>query len=279
MATISDQSMLPIYDSSRRRNPLLSDLADLVAYRDLLRLLIRRNIVTRYKRSVLGIAWTMLNPLLMMMAMALVFSQIFTSAVRYYPIYILTGLLLWSFFSQTSTAVMTELLWGGSVLQRIYVPRTIFAFSALGTGLVNFVLSLVPLLLLMIVFGAPLTAALFWLPAAMALVALFALGLGLFLSTLAVQFGDVVEMYGFLLTPWLYLTPIIYPIDIIPAENRWLFLLNPMYYFVEVFRAPIRDGQLPDPSLILVAAALAVSSLLGGLWFFLRKVDDLVSRL
>jgi ABC-2 type transport system permease protein len=279
MATISDQSMLPIYDSARRRNPLLSDLADLVAYRDLLRLLIRRNIVTRYKRSVLGIAWTMLNPLLMMVAMALVFSQIFTSTVRYYPIYILTGLLLWSFFSQTSTAVMTELLWGGSVLQRIYVPRTIFAFSALGTGLVNFALSIVPLLLLMIVFGAPLTAALFWLPAAMALVALFALGLGLFLSTLAVRFGDVVEMYGFLLTPWLYLTPIIYPIDIIPAENRWLFLLNPMYYFVEVFRAPIHGGQLPDPSLILVAAALAVSSLLGGLWFFLRKVDDLVSRL
>lgn len=278
MAAIPDQSSLPVYDSARRV-PLLTDLGDLVIYRDLLRLLIRRNIVTRYKRSVLGIAWTMLNPLLMMVAMALVFSQIFTAAVQHYPIYILTGLLLWGFFSQTSTAIMTELLWGGSVLQRIYVPRTIFAFSALGTGLVNFVLSLVPLLLLMLVFGAPLTAALLWLPVAMTLVALFVLGLGLVLSTLAVQFGDVVEIYGFLLTPWLYLTPIIYPIDIIPAENRWLFLLNPMYYFAEIFRAPIRDGQVPDLSLILVAAALAIGSVLGGLWFFLRKADDLVSRL
>jgi ABC-2 type transport system permease protein len=279
MATISDHLAVPVYDSARMRSPLLADLRALIVYRDLLLLLIRRNIVARYKRSVLGIAWTMLTPLLMMASMALVFSQLFITSVEHYPVYILSGLLLWTFFSQTSTAVMTELLWGRSILQRVYVPRSIFAFSALGTGLVNFALSLVPLLLIMLALGVPLTLALLWVPVAMALVALFALGLGLFLSTLAAQFADIIEMYQILLSTWLYLTPIIYPLTIIPAEHRWLFLLNPMYYFVELFRTPILQGRLPDLPVILTAVAIALGSVLGGLWFFLRKVDDLVTRL
>jgi ABC-2 type transport system permease protein len=130
-----------------------------------------------------------------------------------------------------------------------------------------------------LVTGAPFTPALLALPAAVLLLAVFVLGLGLVLSTLAVQFGDVVDMYQILLTAWMYLTPIIYPIEIIPPENRWLFLLNPMYYFIEIFHALILNGQLPEAWITLTAVAIALISLAFGLWFFLSKADDLVYRL
>jgi ABC-type polysaccharide/polyol phosphate export permease len=279
VGTIQKPRQLPIYDSAQLANPLLDDLSALVKYRDLLVRLVLRNITTRYKRSLLGVAWTMINPLMTMLVMALVFSSLFTGRVSYYPIYVLSGLVAWGFFAQTTGSIMTELIWGGSLLQRVYVPRTIFAFSALGTGLVNFALSLVPLLLLLLVFGAPLTPMLAFVPVAMLLLSMFTLGLGLVLSTLAVQFGDVVEMYQIVLVAWMYLTPIIYPITIIPEEFRSLFLLNPMYYMIEIFRAPIWQGQLPDPETTLIAAALALTTLLGGLWFFVRKADEIAYRI
>jgi len=139
----------PIYDSSVRRAPALYEFRELWRYRNLIYQLVRRDIVTRYKRSALGIAWTMLNPLGMTIVLSIVFSQVF-GANESYAAYVLTGLIPWTFFSQTTNASMIGLVWGGSLLKRIYIPRTAFAVSAIGTGLVNFVLSLVPLFIIMI---------------------------------------------------------------------------------------------------------------------------------
>jgi ABC-2 type transport system permease protein len=279
MGAAPGQTKLPIYDSGALRHPVAEDLSQLRQRSDLLWRLIQRNITTRYRRSLLGVAWTMLNPLLTTLVMAIVFSQLFVSQIDHYAVYVLSGLVVWGFFAQTSAAIMTELIWGGGLLHRVYLPRTIFAFAALGTGLVNVGLAIAPLLGVMVVTGAPLTPALVALPVAILLLAGFTLGLGLILSTLAVQFGDVVDMYQILLTAWMYLTPIIYPIEIIPETYRWLLLLNPMFYFVELFRAPIQYGQLPDLPTVLVSLAIALVTLAGGLWFFLSKADDLVYRL
>jgi len=138
----------PVYDSAANASPALTEIQELKHYRYLLKQLVRRDIVARYKRSALGVAWTMLNPLGTMLIMTFVFSNLFKS-VQSYPVYILSGLIAWNFFAQGTNAAMSGLVWGGSLMQRIYLPRTIFGVSAIGTALVNLLLSIIPLLLVM----------------------------------------------------------------------------------------------------------------------------------
>jgi len=269
---------VPIYDSAQRRSALVEEFLALVRYRDLLVQLISRNIKTRYKRSVLGILWTMLNPLLMMLVLTAVFSRLFRFSTTYYAVYALAGIILWNFFAQTTMQAMSELLWGGSLLHRIYVPRAIFAVTAVGTGLINLLLSLIPLLVIMLITGVPMTPSLVFLPVPIILVAMFALGLGLFLSTISVYFADVMEMFQILVSIWMYLTPIMYPKEVIPEQYRWLFNLNPMYHLLELFRAPIWIGWLSGPKTVLAGTVAAVVTLVFGWWFFTRKTDEFSYR-
>ncbi|MGH9842013.1 MAG: ABC transporter permease [Blastocatellia bacterium] len=267
-----------VYDSAERRLPVLDQFRELVRYRDLLKHLIVRNIKTRYKRSALGILWTLLNPLLMMLVLTVVFASIFQIRMERYAVYALTGLILWNFFAQTTSNSMSELLWGGNLMSRIYMPRAVFAVTALGTGLVNLLLSLVPLVAIMVLTGAPPGASILFLPVPILLTAMFALGVALFLSRLAIYFADVLEMYQILLTAWMYFTPIIYPKEIAPAHLRVLFNFNPMYHLVETFRAPVHQGTYAGVKTLSAAAAVSAITLILGWWFFSRKADEIAYR-
>jgi ABC-type polysaccharide/polyol phosphate export permease len=269
---------LPVYDSAQRRPPLVGEFTDLLRHRELIVQLVGRNIKTRYKRSVLGVAWTMLNPLMMTIILALVFSELFRFPMRHYPVYLLCGTVFWNFFAQTTLSAMSELVWGGGLLNRIYVPRAIFAATALGTALVNLFLSLPPLFLVIWFMGAPLKPALLFLPVAILLAALFSFGVGLILSTLSIQFADVVEMYQILLPAMYFLTPIIYPLDYISEPRRWLFKLNPVYYLLEVFRQPIYEGRLPSMRVFDLALIVSVGTAALGWWLFTRKANQFAYR-
>jgi ABC-2 type transport system permease protein len=263
-----------IYDSAKRGSPALEELRGIFRYRDLVFQLVRRDVLTRYKRSVLGIAWTMLQPLGMMIILTLVFSTLFSN-VRGYPTYILSGLIAWTFFSQTTNAIIAQTVWGGQLFRRIYLPRTAFAVSSIGTGLVNIGLSLVPLFVIMVVTGTKLHWSIFFTPVVLILLAAFALGVGLIISTLAVFFPDVSEMYQIILLAWMYLTPIIYPEDIIPQAYRyWLFNLNPMYHLVKIFRMPLYDGLLPDWKALFVGTVISLLTLAIGWFVYARKADE-----
>lgn len=257
---------------------MVEELREIIRFRELLAQLVERNLLVRYKRSVLGLAWTMLNPLLMMTILTVVFSNLFRLSTVHYPVYVLSGLIVWSFFSQSTLTGMNELLWGSGLLQRIYIPRTVFVLAAVCTGIVNLLFALVPLALIMLLTGVPLSPALLFLPVSIALTAMFATGTALLLSILAVSFVDLVDIYQVALTAWLYLTPIIYPKEIIPDSLQWLFYLNPMYYFLEMFRLPIYAASLPALETLLPAAALAVSVLALGWWVFTRNADGLAYR-
>src|SRR5262249_10619686 len=151
---------------------MVEELLELWRYRDLVVQLVRRDVVARYKRSLLGIAWTMLNPLGTMIVLTMVFSHVFGASPAY-AAYVLSGLLAWNFFAQTTLAAMRQLVWGATLLHRIYVPRTVFAVTAVGTGLVNLVLCLVPLSIVVVVTGLrPWPSALF-VPVAVVLLAAF----------------------------------------------------------------------------------------------------------
>lgn len=267
-----------IYDSAKRGSPAIEELRDVFQFRDLIYQLVRRDIVTRYKRSVLGIAWTLIQPLGMMIVISIVFSRLF-NRIEGYSVYLLSGIITWTFFSQTTTATIHQMVWGGVLLKKIYLPSTAFAISAVGTGLVNLVLSLIPLLIIAAVENIPITGNLIFLPVAMLLVAIFALGLGLLISTFAIYFPDIAEMYQVVLIGWMYLTPIIYPIDIVPARIQSLLKLNPMYYFVQMMRAPIYDGTLPSLHILKISTLIAVITLMLGWIVFSIKSDDFAYRL
>src|SRR6266542_1266401 len=261
------------YDSEKRISPGLQELKDILQYKDLIFQLIRRDIVARYKRSVLGIAWTMLQPLGMMLILTIVFSHLF-GRVDGYAAYLLGGLIAWTFFSQTTTAAIQQSVWGGTLIRRIYIPHTAFSVASIGTGVVNLVLSLVPLLLIMLILHRPITWAVLFLPVALLSLTAFALGVGLLLSSLAVRFPDIAEMYQIIVQAWMYLTPIMYPSDILPAAYRhWLLYFNPMYYQILMFRVPLYDGVLPSTSLIFIGIGVSLTTLAIGWIYFSYQAD------
>ncbi len=268
----------PYYDSSVHKIPALEELREISRYRYLLIQLTRRDILARYKRSFLGVAWTMLNPLGMMVVLSIVFSHLFPG-VKSYPAYILSGLIAWNFFAQGTNASMSGLVWGGSLIQRIYIPRTSFGVSAIGTALVNLTLSIAPLLLVMLVTRTALHLSLLFLPISILLLACFALGIGLILSTMAVYFPDVAEMYQIILLAWMYLTPIIYPESALPEKWHFIFTFNPMYHLIRLFRLPLLDGVLPSLAQIWPAALCGIGALVIGWLFFTSKADEFAYRI
>jgi ABC-2 type transport system permease protein len=221
----------------------------------------------------------MLNALGIMVVLTLAFSSLFRQT-RAYPAYVLTGLIAWNFFVQTTTVAMTSIVWGGALLHRIYLPRTVFAISSVGTGVVNLALSLIPLVAVMVATGVALRPTLLSVPLAILLLALFALGIGLMVSALAVYFPDVTAMYQIVLLGWMYLTPVIYPEEIIPSHYRWWLLnLNPMYHLVTLFRLPLYNGTWPSLLHLAVAAASALGALAVGWAVFTRKADEFAYRI
>ena len=268
----------PVYDSASYRVSAISELKELGKYRYLAGQLIRRDILTRYKRSVLGVAWTMLNPLGTMLILTFVFSNFFKSEVQHFPVYVLSGLLAWNFFSQGTNAAISGLIWGGSLIKRIYIPSSVFGVSAIGTALVNLVLSLVPLVIVMLVDGASFYLSMLFLPVSILLLTAFTLGFGLFISSLAVFFPDVSEMYQVLLTAWMYLTPIIYPESLISEKWLPLYRINPIYWMVKMFRLPIFDGRFPYWQEFLPAFAWAAGMLLIGWIYFTSKTEEYAYR-
>lgn len=267
-----------VYDSSRHSNPVVSEFLALIRYRELARQMISRSIKTRYKRSVLGVIWTMLNPLLTMTVLTIVFSTIFRFQISHYPVYILSGLLAWNFFASVTNLAMGEIVWSGDLIKRIYLPKGIFVVSSTGSGLVNFVLSFIPLLIIMWVTKAPITSAMLVIPLSVLILIMFAMGIGFLLSTIVVYFQDIMPIYEVILMIGMYATPIIYPPEILPEQYKWLLVYNPMVYIIRCFQEPIFYGTIPDWETWGISFGISISVLLIGWFIFTRKVNDYAYR-
>ena len=259
------------YDSDQAENPFISELKELFRYRDLVHQLIKRNIKTRYKRSFFGVLWTMLTPVLMTALFSLIFSQFFKSNLPNFPVYVMSGYICWLFFVQTSSSAMSEIIWGGTLLNRIYVPPSAFIATALGASLIYLGFALIALLGLMLITGKAFSWALLFLPVALLIAAGFSIGVGLLLATLAVNFQDTLEMWGIVAQGLFFLTPIFYPADAVPNRLS-LVRLNPCYYIIETFRFPFYHGMLAPKHIVITAAISSVIALLLGWWAFTRKI-------
>jgi ABC-2 type transport system permease protein len=265
------------YDSAQRAPLPIEELRQVLRYRYLILQLLRRDLLTRYKRSVLGVAWTMLNPLGMMLVLTIAFSQVFVG-IEGYSAYVLSGLMAWNLFAQSSNAAIVNLVWGGQMLKRIYIPRTSFALAAIGTGVINTLLSIIPLLIVVLLNGLPVPWTVIFLPIPILLIAMFSLGVGLLLSSFAVYYPDVAEMYKIVLTAWMYMSAIIYPVDILPAWAGRLINLNPMYWLVKLFRSLVYVGEIPPWPDIWPSLLVSTGILVLGWWVFSSRSDEMAYR-
>lgn len=268
-----------LYDSQQRVSPMLEEFAALLQYRDFVAQLVSKGIKTRYKRSLLGVAWTMLYPLLTMSVLTLVFSGIFKSTTSDYALYVLSGLIVWNFFSQTTTAAAGDLLWNGTIIGKVHVPRTAFAVSAVGVGLINLFLALVVYGIIALVLGSSISPSLVLLVVPIALLALFALGIGLVVSAAAAYFPDVLPTYEILLMAWLYLTPVIYPVELVPEGVRSILRFNPLFHLTESFRMILLERRVPTVEGILAGGLGALLCVAIGWWIFSRNAKELAYRI
>jgi len=252
---------------------MFASVREMFQYRSLLAVLVARDLKVRYKRSVLGVLWTMLNPLLLMIVFSVVFAQLMRFSIQHFVIYFLSAYLIFNFVAQTTSWSTSCLLGYAPLIRKIYVPKMIFIFATVLSGLINLLISLVPLAIIMLVVRHPIHAVVLYLPLPLAIATLFAMGLSLALAAVCIEFNDVVQIYQALVVAWMYLTPVIYPIDIVPERFRWMVLSNPMYPVVETFRAPIYQGVAPDPGLLMQGAAWGLAVFVFGWWLFERRSD------
>lgn len=272
-ASTPDDSGL-VYDSDVRRLEWIEEAVALWRYRHLVLEIVARDIKVRYKRSVLGIVWTMLSPLLNMLAMTWVFSLVMRMDVRNFPVYFLTGSIFWAFFGGATSHAASLTIDAMEITRRVYIPRSVFVVAAVGVALVNLVLSLVPLFFIVVLTGYPVHASWLFVPVAILIGALFTIGVGLIVFTLASRFVDVKETYLVLVQTWFFVTPIVYTPAIVPERYRFIIRYNPMTYLVEVFRAPLYDGWLPGPKTLAFASLAAVSSLVIGWLFYASHIEE-----
>lgn len=263
-----------VYDSAARSPLLFTELRNLWTYRRLLRLLVQRDVLARYKRSLLGVWWTLLNPLLTMSVLWLVFSHLFRfrNAISGVPyvIYVLSGVLIVLFFQQGVDMVSSSIVQNTGVLKKVYVPAELFSLSAGLAAAVNLAFGLIPLLIFQVVLGVgiPWTALLVPLPA-LALLCLV-VGAGLLVASLAVRFNDVLDFNRVILMLIGYFTPSFYPIAVVPSAIRQFFDFNPVYQDLNLFRNLIYVGSLSTWQPWVAAFGSGLIVLCAGLWVFAR---------
>ncbi len=248
-------------------------LAAFSRYRFLIHQLVSRDFKTKYKRSVLGVLWSFLNPLLTMLVQYVVFSTIFKSDIPNFPVYLLTGIVLFNFFSEACGMGITSILGNASLITKVYVPKYIYPVTRVISSGINLLLSLLPLLLVILFTHTPVRPAILLLPFSLACLLCFCIGMVLILSSLMVFFRDTQFLWNVLSMIWLYVTPIFYPEIIIPAQFMTIYKMNPMYHFIRFARTVVIDGISPEPKAYLICLIFAVGGLvIGGLVF--RKVQD-----
>ena len=269
-----DQGDIPTFVIRPTRGWRFLDLRELWAYRELIYFLTWRDIKVRYKQTAIGVAWAVLQPLAMMLVFTLFFGRLakVPSEGVPYPLFAYSALLPWQLFSRTISESTNSLVTDQRLITRVYFPRIIVPLATTLAALVDFAISVVLLVILMLIYGVSPTATVVWLPLFVLLMLITALGVGFWLSALNVEYRDVMYTVPFLNQFWLFVTPVVYPSSLIPEQWRILYGLNPMAGVVEGFRwALLGVGDGPSP-MLAVSTLIAVFLFISGIiWFRYRE--------
>jgi ABC-2 type transport system permease protein len=253
--------------------PFLADSLSLFRqYQPLIHELVLRDLKIKYRRSFLGYIWSLLNPLLMMTIMTVVFSYMFRFDILNYPLYLICGQTLWTFFNESTSISMQAIIQNGTLIRKVYIPKYIFPISRVLSSFVTMTFSLVAILIVMLFTGVPFSLTLLLTPVPLFLLLLFCMGIGMIMSALAVYFRDTIHLYGVLTTAWMYLTPVFYPISILPKQVAILLQFNPMYHYITFFRELVLYGTVPSASVWALCGFFSFISFVAGLLIF-RKLQ------
>ena len=248
------------------------EMRELWAYRDLLALLVRRDISVRYKQSAIGFAWVIIQPLMMMTIFSVIFGRFakLPSDGVPYPLFTLTALLPWLYFAKALSGSSDSLVGSATLVKKVYFPRLVIPLSRALSGLVDFGITFVVLAGMLAWYGVLPGWQIVFLPVMIMVALLTALGLGLWLTALNVKYRDVGLMVPFMVQIWMYASPIAYSASIVPEKWQWLYSLNPMVGVVEGFRWALLGKPLPMVEPILISLALVLVLFAGGLLYFRR---------
>jgi ABC-type polysaccharide/polyol phosphate export permease len=244
--------------------------------RELIWALALKELRVRYKRSALGFLWALLHPLLMMIILTIVFSRIMRFPVHHFAIFLISALLPWTFFSQSLAYSVESLVGNGDLFKKVNVAKSVFPVAAVLSNVINFLFSLVPLVLLLLFFRFPFYWTWLYLPVPFLALVLFTLGCSFFFAMANVFFRDVSHILQVVLSGWFYVSPIIYSLDFLPERYRFFFHLNPMIYPLHGFRMAIYYGQLPSPQSVAMSLACGIVALFIGYSVFRRYQEVFV---
>lgn len=252
---------------------------NLKKYSFLIEQLIIRDFKVKYKRSVLGVVWSILYPLLMMLVMSIVFSSLFVldSSRENSLVYLMSGIVVFNYFSEATTSAMSSVLTNFTLINKVYIPKYIFPLSKTIFSAVNFLLTLIPLFAVVFITGESLNIYYLMLPLYLICLFLFTLGVGFILSTVSVYLRDVVYIYGIFIMIWNYLTPIFYPITILPGIVQKLMICNPIYVFLTGIRSILLNGSLPSLEITVLSIVYALVSVLIGSIVFKKNQDNFIN--
>ncbi|RZI46743.1 ABC transporter permease [Candidatus Finniella inopinata] len=272
---------LPFYTCKPRSRLSLAPLADLWHYRNLLWVFVKRDLKVRYRYTMLGGLWSIIQPLSMMLIFSLVFSHIFhvqTAGVPY-PIFSYAALIIWQSVSRMLTQGGTSLNDYGPMLSKVYFPRMLVPLAIILGACVDFVIASTILLGMIVFYGISLSLTILWVPLILLGIFCLTMGLTLWVSALDVQFRDIRAALPFLLQVWMFATPLMYPVTIIPQRLHTLYYLNPLVTYVELFRWALLGGQIPTLPHIFTATFLSIVFLISGLLFFNKIEGTIVDRI
>lgn len=240
--------------------------------RFILNSLVGRDFKIKYRRSVLGVLWSVLNPLLMMIVLTAVFSTIFRFNIENFPVYLILGQVLFQFMSDATSTSMRAIIDAAPLIKKIRINKWIFPLQKTTFALVNFAFSFIAVIAVELFFQIPPTIYVLWLPFVVVCVYFFSLGLGIMLSALVVFFRDIEHLWSVLLTAWTYATPLFYPVEILPEWAVPIMRANPMYHYVTVLRKAMLWGQAPSGAEIAICIFCAVFTMVVGCLIF-RKLQ------
>ena len=252
---------------------------ELYGSRNVLKQLVAQQLILRYRRTLLGYLWTLINPLLMMSVMAVVFSTLFKADLKTFAISLFAAMIPWNFFSSVVTQSGSSFINNEGLIKKIYLPKVIFPLSITFALLIDSLLSFLALFAIIVALGGTLSWSLLFLPISFLLLFLFALGLGLIMSIATVFFRDLQHVILIAMQGLFFLTPILYKHDALAGKVAWLVGMNPVTPFIALFRAPLIEAALPSGSILLQTVAISFSAIAVGLFVFLGKEKKIVFRL
>ena len=249
----------------------------LTKYSYLLENLMSRDLKVKYRRSVLGILWSVLNPLLMMLILNAVFSRVFRYEIANFPLYLISGQLMFSFFSSATNEANFSIIGAGGLMRKVYIPKYLFPVEKMLFEFVNFLFSLSALVVMLIIFRIPFKFSMLlgFVPAFWLLI--FSMGVGLILSAYCVFFRDLKHLYSVLITAWMYMTPLFYPIEVLgEGFIHKIVMLNPLTWYILYFRTVVIYGELPTFEMNWICAAAAIVMLILGVLIFRKHQDKFI---